>query len=274
MLLTGTIPTFAQETDGVYFPREQIIHPDCKDAKDKNQCLYQLLEEQISQILQQKKSLKILSKMKQDTILASLRVVFEDYGNVKESELSVYHGKKLMDASKKAIRTLMSNLPEVDIQNRKPNPIESTHTFYFKYFFDGNKDESKLHSIPTKKSYKGGIVEEIPVFPSCKELPQKEARACFQNMMKKHISNHFRYPEAAVQKGISGIVHTTMIIDKKGEFTKIKVKGDHHILELEALRILNLLPKIFPGLQNGKPVSFPYSIPITFRLGHDKPKKM
>ncbi|MEO1013175.1 MAG: energy transducer TonB [Bacteroidota bacterium] len=212
--------------------------------------------------------------MKQDTIVASLRVIFEDDGRVRESEFSVYHGKKLMDASKKAIRTLMSNLPVVDIQNRKPDPIESTHVFHFKYSFDRNKGNPKLYSTPGKRSYKGGIVEEIPAFPSCKGLPQKEARACFQNMMKKHISHHFRYPEEALKRGISGIVHTTMIINKKGEFTKIRVKGDYRILELEALRILSLLPRIFPGLQNGKPVSIPYSIPITFGLTNSNPKKM
>ena len=37
-------------------------------------------------------------------------------------------------------------------------------------------------------------------------------------------------------------------------------------LEAEALRIINLLPKMIPGKKDGRPVRVPFSIPIIFKL--------
>jgi len=108
------------------------------------------------------------------------------------------------------------------------------------------------------------VIEDVPVFPGCES--EKNKRDCFNQMMQKHISRNFSYPEIAQEMGIQGRVYVTFTIQKDGSIGNIRLRGPDKNLEAEALRIIEKLPKMVPGKQRGKPVSVPYSIPITFRL--------
>lgn len=107
-------------------------------------------------------------------------------------------------------------------------------------------------------------IEEVPVFPGCERAADK--RDCFQKMMNKHIGKIIRYPEIAQEMGIQGRVHTQFTIQKDGSIGNIKLRGPDQILEIEAKRIINKLPRMKPGKQRGTPVKVPFSIPITFKL--------
>jgi len=50
------------------------------------------------------------------------------------------------------------------------------------------------------------------------------------------------------------------------QFLKLELEALTHLLEQEGRRIISLIPRIQPGMQNGKPVRVPFSIPITFKL--------
>ena len=107
-------------------------------------------------------------------------------------------------------------------------------------------------------------IEEVPVFPGCED--EKDKKACFNNMMQKHIRKNFRYPELAQEMGLQGRVSTQFIINKDGSIGTIRKRGPHELLEKEAARILSKLPKMTPGMQRGNAVKVPFSIPITFKL--------
>jgi len=51
-------------------------------------------------------------------------------------------------------------------------------------------------------------------------------------------------------------------IDTQGKVSQAKARGPHHLLEKEAVRVINSLPIVIPGKTNGKPVIIPYAIPI------------
>ncbi|UGU14342.1 energy transducer TonB [Sinomicrobium kalidii] len=108
------------------------------------------------------------------------------------------------------------------------------------------------------------VIEDVPVFPGCEDA--KDKRACFQEMMQKHIRKHFRYPEIAQEMGVQGRVAVMFTIDKDGSITNIRMRGPDKNLEKEAQRIISKLPKMTPGKQRGRAVRVPFSIPITFRL--------
>ena len=55
-------------------------------------------------------------------------------------------------------------------------------------------------------------------------------------------------------------------IDKNGNVTGVRARAPHKSLEDEAIRVIRLLPKMKPGLQDGKPVVVPYSLPIIFSV--------
>ncbi len=108
------------------------------------------------------------------------------------------------------------------------------------------------------------LVDEVPIFPGCEGDDDK--RACFQTNMQEHISKNFKYPEEAKKAGIQGRVNVMFTINQKGVITNIRKRGPDKLLEAEADRIINLLPKMIPGKQKGQTVKVPFSIPITFKL--------
>ena len=111
------------------------------------------------------------------------------------------------------------------------------------------------------------IIDDVPMFRSCKNVFKSQRRECFQNKMTKHIRKHFYYPKYAFNRGIQGRVFVQFIIEKDGSISEIKTRGADKSLEKAALKIIKKLPKLIPGKANGKPVRVPYSIPITWKLG-------
>ena len=106
-----------------------------------------------------------------------------------------------------------------------------------------------------------------PRFLQCFLVDQNDARACFQEQMNAHIIRNFRYPEAAQEQGIQGRVYINFIINECGFIENIRTRSPDKLLDDEAIRIINLIPRLLPGtMDDGLPVKVPFSIPITFRL--------
>ncbi|WP_298551187.1 energy transducer TonB [uncultured Algibacter sp.] len=110
------------------------------------------------------------------------------------------------------------------------------------------------------------IIEDVPVFPGCENLSKQATKECFQNKIQKHVANNFRYPETALELGIQGRVSVIFVIDKTGNITGVRSRGPDAILQKEAERIINKLPKMKPGKQRGKPVKVSYAVPIFFKF--------
>ncbi|WP_136467705.1 energy transducer TonB [Flagellimonas onchidii] len=109
-----------------------------------------------------------------------------------------------------------------------------------------------------------GVIEEAPIFPGCENAEDK--KRCFQDMMQTHIRKNFRYPQEAQVQGIQGRVNVIFTISKEGEITNFRMRGPHKLLEDEAKRIIDKLPRMQPGKQKGMTVEVPFSIPISFKL--------
>ncbi len=108
------------------------------------------------------------------------------------------------------------------------------------------------------------VIEDVPIFPGCEGASDK--RACFNEMIQKHIVKNFRYPEIAQEMGVQGRVNVMFTIQKDGTIGNIRYRGPDKNLEAEALRIIEKLPRMTPGKQRGRAVRVPFSIPITFKL--------
>ncbi len=111
------------------------------------------------------------------------------------------------------------------------------------------------------------IIENVPVFPGCENIQgNDERKACFQEKVQKHVLKEFNYPQIAVELGIEGKVYVQFVIDAQGKITDIRTRGPDRGLEKEAARIIATLPQMKPGMQRGRPVRVPYSIPVNFKL--------
>lgn len=142
---------------------------------------------------------------------------------------------------------------------------------------DAEKFKSKLDSLAkttneialTKKEdtvADFAVIESIPYMNSCSNSTSNTARKnCFNKEISTLISRNFDSGLAS-DLGLYGKISLMcqFTIDKEGHITAVRVRGSHPILRLEAKRVINLLPKMNPGMQKGKPVKVVYNLPIKF----------
>ncbi len=83
----------------------------------------------------------------------------------------------------------------------------------------------------------------------------------------KFLQKNLRYPTEASEKGISGRVMVTFVVEKDGQLSNIMVdKGAGYGMDEEAVRVLKLSKAWKPGLANGHPVRVKYVLPMAFVL--------
>lgn len=106
------------------------------------------------------------------------------------------------------------------------------------------------------------VVEKMPEFPGGSAG------------LMKWLSDNVKYPAKAEEGGIQGRVVCTFVIERDGSVTDVRVaRSIDPLLDNEAVRVLSKMPKWNPGTQGGKPVRVKYTVPVTFRLAGDTPKK-
>jgi TonB family protein len=119
----------------------------------------------------------------------------------------------------------------------------------------------KLAVNPERKDTTYVTVDQMPEYPGGPLALQK------------YIAASVKYPQDAQQKGISGRVFVTFVVNKEGEVDQARVvRGVDPSLDAEALRVMNSIPKWTPGYEKGEAVNVTYTVPINFSLKDDKKK--
>lgn len=102
------------------------------------------------------------------------------------------------------------------------------------------------------------IVEEMPEFPG-------GMKGMFE-----YLAKNIQYPPEAKANGIQGTVYVNFTIGKDGVVRDVKVvRGVNSLLDIEAVRVVSLMPKWKAGTQKGINVAVSYNLPISFKLGID-----
>lgn len=110
------------------------------------------------------------------------------------------------------------------------------------------------------------VIEDVPVYPGCKGT-KKEKKDCLNKKMQKHVQRKFN-AELASDLGLTGKqkIYVQFKITKTGGIQIIGARAPHKKLEKEAKRVVNLLPRMQPGKQRGRPVNVTYMLPISFNV--------
>ena len=99
------------------------------------------------------------------------------------------------------------------------------------------------------------VVEVMPQYPGG------------QIAMMKYIMENIKYPKQAVKERIQGRVTVRFIVEKDGSISDVKpILSVHPLLNKEAVRVVESMPKWTPGKQNGKPVRVRFNLPVMFKL--------
>jgi len=112
------------------------------------------------------------------------------------------------------------------------------------------------------------ILDKVPVFPGCESYGTlEELKKCFVQNIQKHIAENFDVNRAQ-NTNLSGTqrIFAQFLIDKNGDVVNLKVRAPHPDLQAAAEEAINTLPKLTPGMKDGKPVSVKYILPIVFKI--------
>ena len=81
------------------------------------------------------------------------------------------------------------------------------------------------------------------------------------------LAKNTKYPVQAIENDMQGKVYVRFVINEKGEVENAHViRPVYPLLDKEALRVVQSLPKWKPGKQGGKAVKVWYTVPIVFVL--------
>jgi protein TonB len=98
-------------------------------------------------------------------------------------------------------------------------------------------------------------VEEMPEFPGGSAA------------LLEFISKNTVYPEDALRNNIQGRVMLKFVVNADGSVGRIDVlRSIDPLLDMEAVRVVGMLPRFRPGRQNGVPVPVWHSVPVSFKI--------
>jgi len=127
-----------------------------------------------------------------------------------------------------------------------------------------NMDERASQELKMKSANEEAEIMEAEIFTVVEESPHYPGG---DEMRIKFLQENIKYPQAARESSLSGLVYITFIIETDGTITDIRVlRGIGGGCDEEAVRVIKLMPKWTPGKQRGKPVRVQYSMPVLFKL--------
>lgn len=112
------------------------------------------------------------------------------------------------------------------------------------------------------------VVDQVPAFEGCEEWLDDPRKNCTSKKIGNFVNENFD-TSLGEKLGLTGVnrVLVQFKIDRTGQVVDAQARAGHPELEAEAIRVINSIPKMTPGQQNGNPVSVMYSLPIVFQVG-------
>ena len=122
------------------------------------------------------------------------------------------------------------------------------------------------------------VVDNMPLFPGC-ENEKKYSKAhqdCAKENLLQFIYTNIKYPKAAQQQGIEGVVVIRFLVEKDGTTSSAEIlRNIGGGTGEEALRVVNLMNeqdiRWIPGQQDGQAVNVQFNLPVKFKLAKEEP---
>ena len=124
-------------------------------------------------------------------------------------------------------------------------------------------DEEFPDYVPVEDKPEDPVVSN-EVFVAVEEMPEFHGG---EQKLQEFLRENIVYPKLAIDIGLSGRVIIGFVIEPDGSLSNIRVaRGISPLLDDEAMRVVQMMPKWKPGKQRQKAVKVSYNIPIDFKL--------
>ena len=156
-------------------------------------------------------------------------------------------------------------LPKLKAGMKDGKPVKTQMSFPFSVTVSNEVEDDD--SIPFS------VIENVPVYPGCTGNNEK-LKKCMSDKITKFVGKNFNV-DLAQNLDLKEGKHRISVqfqIDKDGFISDVKARAPHPDLKDEAIRIINLLPKMKAGMSKGKNVNVRYNLPIVFKVGDGNDK--
>ncbi len=160
-----------------------------------------------------------------------------------------------------ASRAITEKIKAVDKVENKPDKVSPNSNPLMVGDGDGQvSDANVTQALPQTPVEDHGlndvrIVEALPEFPG----------GMVEFM--KWLTKNLRYPTYAHQQRIEGKVVVSFIVNTDGSIAEVKLaRSVDPLLDREALRVIRMMPKWNPGIQNNRPCRTMFAVPVVFKL--------
>ncbi len=111
------------------------------------------------------------------------------------------------------------------------------------------------------------VIDRAPAFPGCDNWENDVRKNCTTSKISEFVSTNFN-TDIGKQLGLTGIsrVMVQFTINNEGNIQDVRARASKPQLEEEAIRVIQSLPKMAPGEQDGLPVNVVYALPIAFKV--------
>ena len=132
---------------------------------------------------------------------------------------------------------------------------------------EGSDDADKFQAVAEQvvvKEPEPEPVKEEEIFVAVEQQPEFPGGTA---ALMKWLASNVRYPQMALENGISGRVIVKFVVEKDGSVSGVTlVRGVDKDLDREAIRVVKSMPKWQPGKNNGQAVRCYFNLPVNFKL--------
>lgn len=239
---------------------------DKKETIEQNHCLLLKIEEAHLNYLNAHLEELNLKETTIFTVYTQFKIT--DDGKIEFSSIS---------SSKRSIEKVTKDfLKSIEIQEKSTGLISSEVYTFKSFLLENGVLESDPITLKLRKELGNTFnlteLGVLPRFKGCRGKDSNKLRKCLSKKITEIIAKNFNTSIGEKTNLSEGIhrIFVKFIISKRGLVENIQVQAPHPLLEEEAIRVMNLIPKIKPGELDGKPVSVFYNLPITFKIENDK----
>jgi hypothetical protein len=228
-------------------------------------------------VMLQKSKSKTIAKFKYLVILPLMLMMLTIVSCTQDDSQSITTGEESLLEQLDKLQITLNNSKEIS-QEEKDKMVEITMSALKK------SEEAKITNSPntegadditTKTETVSGadvpfaVIDQVPIYPGCEGLAgNEEQKKCMSQKIQEHVQENFN-TNMGKELGLTGQnrVIVQFKINRNGEIVDVKSRAPHPKLEEEAKRVINSLPQMTPGEQNGTAIGVMYSLPIVFQVG-------
>ena len=111
------------------------------------------------------------------------------------------------------------------------------------------------------------LLDVVPRHPNCEPGDNEQLKQCFNEEITKFVARKFSHE---IGEGLNLTtkenIYVSFEIDRRGNIGKIEARSKYDALATEAIRVLELFPKVVPGKKNSRYVAVKYRFPIAYRI--------